>query len=153
MVLQREVRRLQPRQKFICSLMNVLQYLRHYTLQKLGNNLLMTLILFLNVRTWKSFSITSTTFIKILSLLWRRAMEEENNRELAFLDILLKRNNGKITVLVHRKFRYTDQYLHYSSHHQTSCKEYDVSSLFNRTYSIITNKYDLYKENATISKC
>ena len=49
-------------------------------------------------------------------------MEEEGNGELAFLDTLLKRNNGEISVLVYRKPTHTDQYLHYSSHHQTSCK-------------------------------
>ena len=38
---------------------------------------------------------------------------------------------------------HTDQYLHCSSHHQTSCKERIVSLLFNRAYSIIRNKYDL----------
>ena len=42
-------------------------------------------------------------------------MEEESNRELAFLDILLKRNNGEIFVLVYRKPTNTDQYLHYNS--------------------------------------
>ena len=30
-------------------------------------------------------------------------MEEESNAELAFLNTLLKRNNGKIFVLVYRK--------------------------------------------------
>ena len=75
-------------------------------------------------------------------------MEEESDGELAFLDSLLKRNNGKISVLVYRKHTHTDQYLHYSSHHQTSCKECVVSSLFNKTYSIITGKDNLYKENA-----
>ena len=55
-------------------------------------------------------------------------MEEESNGELAFLDTLLKRNNGKISVLVYRKPMHTDQYLHYSSHHQASCKESVVSS-------------------------
>ena len=50
-------------------------------------------------------------------------MEEKSNRELAFLDTLLKRNNEEISVLVYRKPTHTDQYLHYSSHHQTSCKE------------------------------
>ena len=72
--------------------------------------------------------------------------------ELAFLDTLLKRNNGEISVLVYRKDTHTDQYLHYSSHHQTICKESVVSSLFNRTYSIITNKDDLHKENARINQ-
>ena len=79
-------------------------------------------------------------------------IEEESNVELAFLDTLLKRNNGKISVLVYRKPTHTDQYLHYSSHHQTSCKESVVSSLFNRAYSIITNKDDLHKENARIKQ-
>ena len=36
--------------------------------------------------------------------------------------------------------------------HQTSCKESVVSSLFNRAYSIITNKDDLHKENARIKQ-
>ena len=58
-------------------------------------------------------------------------MEEESNGELAFLDTLLKRNNGEISVLVYRKPTHTDQYLQYSSHHQTSCKGSVVSSLFN----------------------
>ena len=79
-------------------------------------------------------------------------MEEESNGELAFLDTLLKLNNGEISVLIYRQPAHTDQYLHYSSHHQTSCKESVVSSLFNRAYSIITNKDDLHKENARIKQ-
>ena len=35
-------------------------------------------------------------------------MEEESNGELAFLDTLLKRNNGEISVLVYRKPTHTD---------------------------------------------
>ena len=79
-------------------------------------------------------------------------MEEESNGELAFLDTLLKQNNGEISVLVSRKPTHTDQYLNYSSHHQTSCKESVVSSLFNRAYSNITNKDDLHEENARIKQ-
>ena len=45
---------------------------------------------------------------------------------------------------------YIDQYLHYSSHHRTSCEESVVSSLFSRAYSIITNKDNITKENARI---
>ena len=44
-------------------------------------------------------------------------MEKESNRELAFLETLLKRNNGEISVLVFSKPTHTDQYLYYSSHH------------------------------------
>ena len=65
---------------------------------------------------------------------------------------LLKQNNGEISLLVYRKPTHTDQYLHYSSHHQTSCKESVLPSLFNRAYCIITNKNDLHKENARIKK-
>ena len=67
-------------------------------------------------------------------------MDEKSNGELVFLDTLLKWNNGDISVLVYRKPTYTDQYLHCTSHHQTSSKESVVSSLCNRIYSINTNK-------------
>ena len=56
------------------------------------------------------------------------------------------------SVLVYRKPTHTDQYLHYSSHHQTSCKKSVISSLFNTAYSIITNKDDLHKENSRIKQ-
>ena len=79
-------------------------------------------------------------------------IEQESNGELAFLDALLKRKNGEIFVLVYRNPVHTDQNLHNSSHHQTSCKESIVSSLFNKAYSIITNKDDLHKENARIKQ-
>ena len=79
-------------------------------------------------------------------------MEEESNGELAFLDTLLKRNNGEISVLVYRKPTHTDQYLHYSSNHQASCKGSAYSSFFNRAHSNITNKDDLHEENARIKQ-
>ena len=63
---------------------------------------------------------------------------------LAFLDTLLKFNNGKMnSVLVYKMPTYIDQHLQHSSHHQTSCKESVVFSLFSRAYSIITSKDDL----------
>ena len=79
-------------------------------------------------------------------------MEEERNGELAFLDTLLKRDNGEISALVYRKPTHTDQYLYYNSHHQTSCKESLVSSLFNTACSIITHKDDLDIENTRIKQ-
>ena len=79
-------------------------------------------------------------------------MLEKWRTRLTFPDTLLKRNNGEISVLVYRKPTHTDQYLHYSSHHQTSCKESIVSFLVNRAYSIITNIDDLHKENARIKQ-
>ena len=79
-------------------------------------------------------------------------MEEERNLKLAFLDTLLKWNNGKISVLVYWKPTHTEKYPDNSSQHQTSCNESVVSSLFNGAYSIISNKDDLYKENARIKQ-
>ena len=47
---------------------------------------------------------------------------------------------------------HTTQYLYCSSHHQIVCKKSVVSSLYNRAYSIITNKEDLNKENVSIKQ-
>ena len=51
--------------------------------------------------------------------------------------LTLCRNGTKIHILIYGESTYTDQYLQYSSYHQTSFKESAVFSLFNRTYSII----------------
>ena len=79
-------------------------------------------------------------------------MKEESIGELSSLDTLLKRNNTKTFVLLYRKSTHTDQYLHYSSHHQTTCKEGVVFSLFKRAYSIINDKDGLTKDNARIKQ-
>ena len=79
-------------------------------------------------------------------------IEEESNGGLAFLDTLLKLNNENISVIVYRKSTHTDLHLQCNFHHQKSCKESVDSSLFNREYSIITNKNDLTKENARIKQ-
>ena len=63
-----------------------------------------------------------------------------------FLTLLFKRNKDKASVLVYREPVHTDQYLQYSSHYPTKCKESGVFILFNRVYSIITNKDNLTKE-------
>ena len=55
--------------------------------------------------------------------------DEENNGEQGFLDTLLKRNKGKVSLSVYRRPTHTEQYLHYSSHYQTSCKVSVASSL------------------------
>ena len=105
-----------------------------------GKDLLMMLIPF--------YSIHSNNLHQNITFI----MKVEINEELAFLDILLKRDNRGTSVLVYRKPTHTEIYLHYSSHHQTSCKESVVSSFFNRAYSIVTNKDDLTKENPRIKQ-
>ena len=83
-------------------------------------------------------------------------MKGESNREIVFLDILLKWNHGKISVLVYGKPMYADQYIYYSSYHQASCKESVVNTLlnalFNRVYSIITNKDDMIYTRKTLEQ-
>ena len=53
-----------------------------------------------------------------MMLKFKFTMLVESNEELAFLDTLLKRNDGKISALVYRKPTHADQYLHYSTQNQ-----------------------------------
>ena len=125
--------------------MNVLQYLQHYTLQKSENDLITFILKYTDLENFFHYINNLHQNIKF-------TMEEESNGELAFLDTLLKQNNEEISVLVYRNPTHTDQYLHYSYHNQTSCRESVISSLLNRAYSIITNKDDLPKVNARIKQ-
>ena len=79
-------------------------------------------------------------------------MEDVLSGELVFLDTLPKRNDGKIPVLAYRKPTRSDQYLHYKFQCQTVCQKSVVSSLFNRAYSIFTNKDDVFKKNTRIKQ-
>lgn len=80
-------------------------------------------------------------------------MKDKSNGELAFLGSLLKCNNGKIFfVLAFRRPIHTDQYLHHSSHHQTSCKESALPSFFSGAYSITTNEDDLTKRKTRMKE-
>ena len=54
---------------------------------------------------------------------------------------------------LYKRPTHTDQFLQYSSHHQTSCKESAASSLFNRAYSNITNRDDVTTKIRRINKC
>ena len=116
--------------------MNALQYLRHYTLQKFGNDLLMTFVLFLNVHAWKTFSITLITFIKILSLLWRRKVMGNWRFLTLYWNGIMERSLyiGSLRIL-------TNTLTIALTTRQVARK--GCSSLFNITYSISTNKGDL----------
>jgi hypothetical protein len=60
-------------------------------------------------------------------------MEEEQNNQLAFLDILLTRtDDGTIQTQVYRKKTHTDQLLNYNSNHPTQHKISCIKTLFNR---------------------
>ena len=95
-------------QKFICRLINVLQYLQNCTLQKFGNG------------SWIMFTYTLGKILHRINNLHQNikfTLEHEGNGEQAFLGTLLKQNNRKISVVVYRKPTHIDQYLQYSSHH------------------------------------
>ena len=79
----------------------------------------------------ENFSITSTIFIKILSLLWRRKVMESK------------------CFLAYVYWPIPTLQLSPSNKLQGQC----ISYLFNRAYSIITNKDYLYIENLEWSKC
>ena len=75
-------------------------------------------------------------------------MEEESNGELAFLDTLLKRNNGEISVLVYRNPTHTDQYLHKDNLHKENARIKQVlkengyqESIISKIFKRITNNH------------
>ena len=80
------------------------------------------------------------------------AKEEEDNNQLAFLDILLTRtDDGTINTQVYRKKTHTDQILNFNSNHPTQHKISCIRSLFNRIdthCNVRQNK--LNKQNANI---
>jgi hypothetical protein len=73
-------------------------------------------------------------------------MEEEQNNQLAFLDILLTRtDDGTIQTQVYRKKTHTDQLLNYNSNHPTQHKISCIKTLFNRMIHTVTQN----KQNVT----
>ena len=73
-------------------------------------------------------------------------IEKENIGKLPFLDILIDRNNDKITTTVYRKPTHTGQYLHYISNHPKNTEQVIVNSVQNRSTVICSNEDDLLKE-------
>ena len=73
-------------------------------------------------------------------------VEYEKDDSIPFLDTLVCRNEGKLSVTVYRKPTHTDQYLNFTSNHQMSCKESVVSSLLDRAINIVSEERDRQKE-------
>ena len=49
-------------------------------------------------------------------------IETENNGQISFLDTLITRKNGAVTIGVYRKPTHTDRYLDFNSHHELKHK-------------------------------
>ncbi|XP_030764983.1 uncharacterized protein LOC115889168 [Sitophilus oryzae] len=63
-------------------------------------------------------------------------METEQNNQLAFLDVLVKRNGDHLDHTVYRKPTHTDRYLHKLSNHHPSQKQGIIGTLANRARRI-----------------
>ena len=58
-------------------------------------------------------------------------IETENNGQISFLDTLVSRKDGVVTIDVYRKSTYTDRYLDFYSHHEKKHKISTASTLLN----------------------
>ena len=68
-------------------------------------------------------------------------MEEEVDRQIAFLDVLVGREGNKLTTSVYCKKTHTDRYLNYNSHHHPRVLAGVVKCLKNRAVSICDTEY------------
>lgn len=73
-------------------------------IHKLGNDLLLKFIPFLNVITFYFLSRNNNILQNIMF-----TMEEEGNEKVAFLSVLLKFNYGEVSILVYKKPMQTKQ--------------------------------------------
>ena len=65
-------------------------------------------------------------------------MEIEEENQLPFLDVLVKRNENTLTTLVFRKKTHTGWYLHFRSHHYPQIKTSVISCLKSRAERVCT---------------
>ncbi|XP_078380796.1 uncharacterized protein LOC144663661 [Oculina patagonica] len=63
-------------------------------------------------------------------------IEHESNGQIPFLDTLVSRSNGVITIDVYRKSTHTDRYLDFYSHHEKKHKLSTASTLLNRASNL-----------------
>ncbi|XP_046557557.1 uncharacterized protein LOC124266794 [Haliotis rubra] len=63
-------------------------------------------------------------------------MEEEADNKLPFLDVLVQKQENKLSTTVNRKPTHTDQYLHFTSNHPLQIKKGIISTLTRRAKNI-----------------
>ena len=78
-------------------------------------------------------------------------LETENNGQISFLDILITRKNGTITIGVYRKPTHTDRYLDFNSHHKLKHKLRTASTLLNRAINLPSTSKGVKKELTHVS--
>ena len=62
--------------------------------------------------------------------------EEESDNQISFLDVLVKRENGRFKTAVYRKPTHTDRYTHFASHHHPQVKSGTIRCLTERARRI-----------------
>ena len=67
-------------------------------------------------------------------------MEEEEQRQLPFLDVLVKRKGNNLTTAVYRKPTNTDCYLNYQTNHHPPIKLGTITCLKKRAYNICSSE-------------
>ena len=80
-------------------------------------------------------------------------VEEESENSLAFLDVnVIRQPDGSTVTSVYRKPTYTDQYLHYFSHHPLCCKLGIVRTLTKRARILSSDETLLQQELQHLEK-
>ena len=59
-------------------------------------------------------------------------MEKESEGKISFLDVQIKKKEGKLSTEVYRKNTHTDKYIKYASHHHPRTKTGAIACLRNR---------------------
>ena len=78
-------------------------------------------------------------------------IETENNGQISFLDTLITRKNGAVTISVYRKLTHTDRYLDFNSHHELKHKISTASTLLNRALNLPSTAEGVRKELTYVS--
>ena len=78
-------------------------------------------------------------------------IETDNNGQISFLDTLITRKNGSVTIGVYRKSTHTDRYLDFNSHHELKHKISTASTLLNRALNLPSTAEGVRKELTHVS--
>ncbi len=78
-------------------------------------------------------------------------IETENKGQISFLDTLITRKNGAVTIGVYRKPTHTDRYLDFNSHHELKHKISTASTLLNRALNLPSTAEGVRKELTYVS--
>lgn len=79
-------------------------------------------------------------------------VEKEKDKQLAFLDVCVARENDGLKTTVYRKATHTGRYLNYKSNHSESVKEGLAVTLFDRAKVVCSDKKSLKEEINSIRR-